>query len=118
MHYRCGHITAATSMVALGEQRQPRDNPGSGLGETRRDFGRNRPPVRPTDAAGLWRWAKERLGPVGRSSLKPCERGRRKRKRRQGLSAAFIVNRGAGRVCNRPGNSAGATLFQTVGKQE
>jgi hypothetical protein len=35
----------------------------------------------------------------------------RKRKRRRGLSAAFIVNRGAGRVCNRLSNSGIVTVF-------
>jgi hypothetical protein len=36
----------------------------------------------------------------------------RKRRRRQGLSAASFVNRGAGCFCNRPVNSGGATVFE------
>lgn len=42
---RCDRIAIVTSTVALGEQRQPPDNPGSGLGETRRDFWRKRPRI-------------------------------------------------------------------------
>ena len=42
-----------------------------------------------------------------------CESPRPQRQRRRDLSAASFVNRGAGSFCNRPGNRAGATLFQT-----
>ena len=36
----------------------------------------------------------------------------RKRKRRRGEASAFSVNRGAGRVCNRPGNRANQTALK------
>ena len=54
------------------------------------------------------------LRPMGRIVLsgratprKPSQNAPRKRQRRRGLSAAFLVNRGAGGVCNRPSNSGG-----------
>ena len=46
-------------------------------------------------------------GSANARSLNPCESPCTKRQRRRGLSAASFVNRGAGRVCNRPGNSGG-----------
>jgi len=53
--------------------------------------------------------------PDPRPPCKPCQSRARKRKRRRGLSAAFPENQRAGCFRNRPGNSAGATLFEWLG---
>lgn len=66
LYYRCDRIAVVTSTVALGEQRQPPDNPGSGLGETRRDFGRIRPRLA-ADRCGRVMDASEGETPSGRA---------------------------------------------------
>lgn len=87
-------------------------HPGAGLRMTRRDFGPNRPRiVRWTMCSGYRRPPGRDL--ARRAGLrKPSPNAPRKRQRRRGLSTAFIVNRGAGRVCNRPSNSGRTTRFE------
>jgi len=69
---------------------------------------------RPAPAA-----ADQRTSTTGRRRREPLatlgkapQAGLRVRKRRRGLSAAFIVNRWAGGVCNRRQNIAGPTVFE------
>ena len=83
---------------------QPRHNPCTGLRERQRDFARKRGfgalGRRPAgdDHAAI------RDSPQDRQ---PREALARTRKRRRGLSAAFRLNRWAGPLWNRLGNSAG-----------
>lgn len=48
-----------------------------------------------------------RAGQKSAAGVKPCRNWRRKRERRQGLSAAFVQNRRAGHFRNRPLSSGG-----------
>ena len=90
------------------KQRQPPHNPGGRLEERQRDSGPKsarsggRAPV-----AVMTSRRSETSALADARSLNPCESPRTQRQRRRGLSAASFVNRGAGRVCNRPGNSGG-----------
>ena len=52
------------------------------------------------------------LGLVNGGSVHPCHQPRTKRKCHRGFSVAFIVNRGADRVCNRLGNSGRVVAFE------
>ena len=82
------------------------------LGETLARFGplgsrRRPPPVMPRGRKRDPAWRRVRRVPVPKPSPELRRPGAGARKRRREVSAASLVNRGAGGVCNRRSNSGG-----------